>query len=334
MIGGQRRSKRFVIDNASVKCCKGRSLSALDKAAGDLGQLLNLSMHGLQFISPSPLTAGDKVAVSLNIHRDFDYVRLTGEVAWAAKVLNNNAHRVGVRFFDPAPEAARKLRALEKEFWPLQKILRRAGVGNFNAKYPTDPNAIGMNLASAPHLAMRGEEYFEDEPNEPVKEAAPERASIPAPIGPPVAEPENAEPEPPELEEVPEVKAMDGAPPPQDVKMVEFEMALPEGETEFDDETSVWVESHDDDYRAWVVRSVKMREGFMCREISVTGSGSLFAKVTSGSRVKVFTPTTIVSSRGTRFVVRTSEHGKKTGVTVIEGEVSISVPKRAKNPME
>ncbi|MBM4081800.1 MAG: FecR domain-containing protein, partial [Planctomycetes bacterium] len=247
----------------------------------------------------------------------------------AAKVLNNNAHRVGVRFFDPAPEAARKLRALEKEFWPLQKLLRRAGVGNFNAKYPTDPNAIGLNLASAPHLAMRGEEYFEDHPSEPAKEAAPERAPSPAPQPPP----ENSEPEPPELEAAPEVKGMDGAPPPQDIKMVEFEMALPEGETEFDDDTSVWVESHEEDYRAWVVRSVKMREGFMCREISVTGCGSLFAKVSSGSRVKVFTPTTIVSSRGTRFVVRTSEHGKKTGVTVIEGEVSISVPKRAKNPM-
>ena len=72
---------------------EGKQGSAFDET-----QTVDISRHGIGFVSPHPHEINEKVAIELQLKPDTDPVLVVGVVKWVRKFSDSEQYRIGLNF--------------------------------------------------------------------------------------------------------------------------------------------------------------------------------------------------------------------------------------------
>ena len=64
----------------------------------DQTQTVDISRHGIGFISPHPHSMGEKIAIEIQLKPDTDPVLVIGTVKWVRRISDSEQYRVGMNY--------------------------------------------------------------------------------------------------------------------------------------------------------------------------------------------------------------------------------------------
>ena len=75
----------------------------------DQTQTVDISRHGIGFISPHPHTINEKIAIEIQLSPNTDPVLVVGIVKWVRKISDSEQYRVGLNYDDVLSGSPRRL---------------------------------------------------------------------------------------------------------------------------------------------------------------------------------------------------------------------------------
>jgi hypothetical protein len=67
-------------------------------SAFDATQTVDISRHGIGFVSPHPHEINEKVAIEIQLKPDTEPVLVLGVVKWVRKISDSDQYRIGLNF--------------------------------------------------------------------------------------------------------------------------------------------------------------------------------------------------------------------------------------------
>jgi Tfp pilus assembly protein PilZ len=125
----RRRAKRYSAKRCKLSCAKASLLSFLRRTEEQAFPVINISEGGLQFLSRSDMPQGVMLALTVEVPGEEQPLRMKGRVAWAKKVPNRPAFRIGIEFTKIAERVKKRIEMLKEagklEERDLSSYLRR-----------------------------------------------------------------------------------------------------------------------------------------------------------------------------------------------------------------
>ena len=79
------------------------------ESAFDQTQTVDISRHGIGFISRHPHTINEKIAIEIQLKANTDPVLVIGIVKWVRKISDSEQYRVGLTYDDVISGSPRRL---------------------------------------------------------------------------------------------------------------------------------------------------------------------------------------------------------------------------------